>query len=60
MLLPLFAALSTVGLIVLVIVLLLVLGSFPLSRRYDWGYAAPGGLGLLLVILLVLVLFGVF
>lgn len=56
---PLLAA-STIGLIVLVIVLILLLGSFPLSRRLDWGYGGPGALGLILIVLLVLVLFGIF
>ena len=48
-------------LILLIIVLLLSIGSFPAwpySRR--WGYYPSGGLGLVLVILLILVLMGRF
>jgi hypothetical protein len=48
------------GLILLIIVLVMLLGglpTWPYSRR--WGYRPAGGLGLLLVILLVLVLFDV-
>jgi hypothetical protein len=45
------------GLIILILVILLLVGalpSWPYSRR--WGYAPAGTLGLILVILLVLVL----
>ena len=48
------------GLILLIIVLVLLLGglpTWPYSRR--WGYRPVGGLGLLFTILLVLVLFDV-
>lgn len=48
---------SPLGLILLIIVILLLVGSvpaWPYSR--GWGYAPSGGLGLLLVILLVLLL----
>ena len=47
------------GLILLVILLVLLLGSapvYPYSRR--WGYGPSGLLGLLLVVLLVLMLMG--
>jgi hypothetical protein len=47
------------GTILLIVLLLLVLGalpSWPYSR--GWGYYPSGGLGLVLVILLVLVLLG--
>jgi hypothetical protein len=50
------------GWILLIILVLLLLGSvpaYPYSR--DWGYYPAGGLGLILVILLILILFtGVF
>jgi hypothetical protein len=48
------------GLILLIVVLILLLGGlprWPYSR--NWGYRPVGGLGLLLAILLVLVLFDV-
>jgi len=48
-----------VGLILIIILVLLVLGalpSWPHSR--SWGYFPSGGLGLILVIVLVLVLLG--
>jgi uncharacterized protein DUF3309 len=46
------------GLILLIIVLMLLLGglpTWPYSR--DWGYYPSGGLGLVLVIIIVLMLF---
>lgn len=49
------------GLILLIILVLLLLGaipSWPHSR--NWGYAPSGGIGLILVIVLVLVLLRVF
>jgi hypothetical protein len=48
-------------LILLVIVLLLSVGSFPAwPHSRNWGYYPSGGLGLVLVILLVLLLLGRF
>ena len=47
---------STLLIIVLVLLLIGVLPTWPHSR--SWGYYPSGGLGLLLVILLVLVLMG--
>jgi hypothetical protein len=49
------------GLILLIILVLLLLGaipSWPHSR--NWGYAPSGGIGLILVIVLILVLLRVF
>lgn len=49
----------TVGTILLIIVVLLLIGvipSWPHSRR--WGYGPSGGLGLILVILLILWMLG--
>ncbi len=49
------------GLILLIILVLLLLGaipSWPYSR--NWGYGPSGGIGLILVIVLVLVLLRVF
>lgn len=46
-------------LILLIIVLLLLLGALPTwPHSRSWGYGPSGGLGLLLVILLVLFLMG--
>ncbi len=50
---------STTGLILLIILILLLVGAFPswpYSRR--WGYYPSGGLGLLLLILIILLLLG--
>jgi hypothetical protein len=49
------------GLILLIVLVLLLLGSVPAwphSRR--WGYAPSGGLGLILLIVIVLLLLHVF
>jgi uncharacterized protein DUF3309 len=49
----------SIGLIVLIILVLLLLGaipSWPYSR--GWGYGPSGGLGLIVVIVIVLVLMG--
>ena len=48
--------LGTILLIILVLVLLGALPTWPYSNR--WGYYPSGGLGLLLVIVLILVLLG--
>ncbi len=44
--------------VILIILLISVLPSWPYSR--GWGYYPTGGIGLLLLILLLLFLFGVF
>ena len=45
------------GLILLIILVLLLLGSFPAwPHSRSWGYGPTGGLGLVLVIVLILVL----
>ena len=47
------------GLILIIVLVILLLGavpSWPYSR--NWGYAPSGGLGLVLVIVLILVLLG--
>ncbi|EIK44556.1 hypothetical protein O59_002886 [Cellvibrio sp. BR] len=49
----------TLGTIILIIVVLMLIGaipSWPHSR--SWGYGPSGGLGLVLIILLILVLMG--
>jgi hypothetical protein len=49
----------SIGMILLIIVVLMLIGAIPTwphSRK--WGYGPSGGLGLVLVILLVLVLLG--
>lgn len=53
-------AISTVGLILLIIVLLILLGSVPVSRTRGWGYGGPSVLGIIFIVLLVLVLLEVF
>jgi hypothetical protein len=49
-------SLGTILLIVLVLMLIGVIPTWPHSR--GWGYGPSGGLGLLLIILLVLILTG--
>lgn len=51
-------ALNTILLIILVVILLSVLPTWPYSR--SWGYYPSGGLGAVIVILLILFLLGVF
>ena len=51
-------ATSTLLLIVLVVLLIAMLPSWPYSR--GWGYYPSGGLGLVLLVLLVLLLLGYF
>jgi len=49
----------SVGLILLIILILLLIGavpSWPYSR--NWGYGPSGGLGLLLLIIIILLLLG--
>jgi hypothetical protein len=49
----------SIGLILLIIVVLMLLGAIPTwPHSRGWGYGPSGGLGLVLVILLVLVLLG--
>ncbi|MES2597278.1 MAG: DUF3309 family protein [Verrucomicrobiota bacterium] len=47
---------NTILLVVLILLLVGALPTWPHSRK--WGYAPSGGLGLVLVILLILVLLG--
>lgn len=49
-------SLGTILLIVLILILVGVIPSWPHSR--GWGYGPSGGVGLLLIILLVLLLLG--
>jgi hypothetical protein len=49
-------SLGTILLIVLILILIGVIPTWPHSR--SWGYGPSGGLGLLVVILIVLVLMG--
>lgn len=45
--------------ILLIILVLALLGSFPLwPYSMDWGYGPSGGIGLVLIILIILVLAG--
>ena len=49
----------SIGLILLIIVVLLLVGVIPTwPHSKGWGYGPSGGLGLVLIILLVLVLLG--
>lgn len=46
---------SALGIVVLVVLVLLILGSFPAwPYSAGWGYGPVGGLGLLLIIILIL------
>jgi hypothetical protein len=47
---------GTILLIILVLILLGVIPTWPHSR--SWGYAPSGGIGLILLVLLILVLLG--
>ena len=49
-------SLGTILLIVLILLLIGVIPTWPHSR--DWGYGPSGGLGLVVIILIVLVLMG--
>jgi Protein of unknown function (DUF3309) len=49
----------SIGLILLIVVVLMLVGSIPTwPHSRSWGYGPSGGLGLVLVILLVLVVMG--
>jgi hypothetical protein len=48
--------LGTILLIILIVLLIGAIPSWPYSR--DWGYYPSGGLGLVLIIILILVLMG--
>ena len=49
----------SIGLILLIIVVLMLIGAIPSwPHSKSWGYGPSGGLGLVLVIILVLVLLG--
>ena len=49
----------SIGLIVLIIVVLLLIGALPTwPHSRSWGYGPTGGLGLVLIIILVLFLMG--
>lgn len=49
-------SLGTVLLVILILILVGAIPTWPHSR--EWGFAPAGGIGLLLVIILILVLFG--
>jgi hypothetical protein len=52
---------ANMGLIILVVLIVLLVGSFPAyPYSREWGYYPAGGLGTLLLILLILMLLGVF
>lgn len=47
------------GTILLVILILLLLGAFPVwPHSANWGYAPSGGIGLIVLILIILLLMG--
>jgi hypothetical protein len=49
----------SIGLILLIIVVLMLVGAIPTwPHSRSWGYGPSGGLGLVLIIILVLVLMG--
>lgn len=50
---------SPLGLILLIVLVMLLLGSVPSwPHARNWGYGPSGGLGLVLVIVLILILMG--
>ena len=52
---------STLGVILLVVLVLLLLGAIPAwPHSREWGYGPSGLLGLLLIVVIVLALTGVF
>lgn len=49
----------SLGMILLIVVLLMVFGSFPAwPHSRSWGYGPSGGLGLVLLVIVVLVVLG--
>jgi hypothetical protein len=49
----------SLGMILLIIVILMLIGVIPTwPHSRNWGYGPSGGLGIVLVILLILLLFG--
>lgn len=49
----------SIGLILLIIVVLMLVGAIPTwPHSRSWGYGPSGGLGLVLIIILILVLMG--
>jgi hypothetical protein len=49
----------SIGMILLIIVVLMLIGAIPTwPHSRSWGYGPSGGLGLVLIIILVLVLMG--
>jgi hypothetical protein len=50
---------STLGLILVILVIMMLLGSVPAwPHSRNWGYGPSGGLGLVLIVILVLLLLG--
>ena len=50
---------STLGLILIVILILMLVGALPTwGHSRNWGYAPSGGLGLIVLIILILLLLG--
>lgn len=50
---------STLGLILLILVIMMLLGSVPAwPHSRNWGYGPSGGIGLILVVIIVLLLIG--
>lgn len=49
----------SIGTILLIILILILVGAFPVwPHSANWGYGPSGGLGLVLIIVLILVLLG--
>lgn len=49
----------SIGTIILIILVLMLIGAIPTwPHSHNWGYAPSGGLGLLLLIVIILVLLG--
>lgn len=51
-------SLGTVLLIILILILIGALPTWPYSAHLNWGYYPSGGVGILLVIVLILILLG--
>jgi hypothetical protein len=50
---------SVLGMILLIVLVMMLLGSLPTwGHSREWGYGPSGGVGLLVVVLVVLVLMG--
>jgi hypothetical protein len=49
---------STLGLVLLVVLILLLVGAFPGVAQTSYGYAPSGAIGFILIVVLILLLLG--